>query len=151
DRIVGQDSDPDKEGRVRIGILTYVNWDSPAQALAALRQAGCRVTDTADDTLATAQHPLAELLRRYRLARKSGTAFGRAWLEHVAADGRVYPTWRQLGAASGRMACANPNLQQLPRGPHRRCLTAPPGRVLIKADYSQIELRIAAKLSGDAA
>jgi len=49
------------------------------------------------------------------------------------------------------MACRAPNLQNLPRDPrYRKCFTAPPGRVLVKADYSQIELRIAAKVSGDA-
>jgi DNA polymerase-1 len=42
-------------------------------------------------------------------------------------------------------------MQQFPRGEHRRCVIAPPGRVLVKADYSQIELRIAAKISGDEA
>src|SRR5439155_4757867 len=77
--------------------------------------------------------------------------YGRKLQEHVAADGRIYSTWRQLGAASGRMSCSDPNLQQLPRGAYRRCIVAPPGRVLVKADYSQIELRIAAKVSGDKA
>jgi DNA polymerase-1 len=42
-------------------------------------------------------------------------------------------------------------MQQVPRGEYRRCITAPPGRVLVKADYSQVELRIAAKVSGDEA
>jgi DNA polymerase-1 len=48
------------------------------------------------------------------------------------------------------MACSKPNLQNLPRrADYRRCFMAPPGRVLVKADYSQVELRIAAKVSGD--
>src|SRR4030095_9620137 len=66
-------------------------------------------------------------------------------------DGRLYAAWKQIGAgASGRMSCKKPNLQQLPRDPrYRRCFVAPPGRVLIKADYSQIELRIAAKITND--
>jgi len=49
------------------------------------------------------------------------------------------------------MACCSPNMQNLPRGEYRCCVAAPPGRVLVKADYSQIELRIAAKVSGDKA
>jgi DNA polymerase-1 len=49
------------------------------------------------------------------------------------------------------MSCSNPNMQQLPRGDYRCCIVAPPGRLLVKADYSQIELRIAAKVSGDKA
>jgi DNA polymerase-1 len=101
--------------------------------------------------VAACDHPLAELLRRYRLARKRGNTYGADWLPHVAADGRVYPGWRQIGATSGRMSCSGPNMQQLPRGDYRRCVAAPAGRVLVKADYSQIELRIAAKASGDKA
>src|SRR5262249_26688529 len=65
---------------------------------------------------------------------------------------RVYAGWRQLGADTGRMACKAPNLQNLPRGTeYRRCIAAPPGRVLVKSDFSQIELRIAAKVAGDKA
>ena len=127
------------------------NWDSPVQVKDALAAAGCQVDDTGDDTLAAANHPLADLLRQYRDARKRCTTYGTAWLKHIADDGRVYASWRQLGAASGRMSCSDPNMQQLPRGEYRRCVVAPPGRVLVKADYSQIELRIAAKVSGDQA
>jgi DNA polymerase-1 len=127
------------------------NWDSTQQAQQALALAGCDVDNTADETLAALDHPLAQLLRRYRLARKRGSTYGADWLAHVATDGRVYSKWRQIGAASGRMSCAEPNMQQLPRGDYRRCVVAPDGRILIKADYSQIELRIAAKVSGDKA
>ena len=127
------------------------NWDSPQQVKEALAVAGCQVDDTADETLAGVQHPLAAMLRGYRDARKRCTTYGTDWLKHVADDGRVYPSWRQLGAASGRMSCSDPNMQQLPRGEYRRCVAAPAGRLLVKADYSQIELRIAAKVSGDKA
>jgi DNA polymerase-1 len=127
------------------------NWDSPQQVKEALAIAGCQVEDTADDTLAAVEHPLATLVRRYRDARKRSTTYGSDWLKHVASDGRIYPSWRQIGAASGRMSCSDPNMQQLPRGEYRKCIIAPAGRVLVKADYSQIELRIAAKVSGDEA
>jgi DNA polymerase-1 len=127
------------------------NWDSPEQVQRALELAGCPVESTADGVLAAIDHPLAKLLRDHRDARKRETTYGEAWLSHVAADGRVYPRWVQLGANSGRMACGSPNMQNLPRGEYRKCVAAPPGRVLVKADYSQIELRIAAKISGDKA
>jgi DNA polymerase I-like protein with 3'-5' exonuclease and polymerase domains len=127
------------------------NWDSPQQAQQALELAGCKVKDTADETLAAIDHPLAQLLRGYRLARKRSNSYGTDWLAHVAADGRIYPSWRQIGAAPGRMSCSDPNMQQLPRGAYRSCIVAPPGRILVKADFSQIELRIAAKVSGDKA
>jgi DNA polymerase I-like protein with 3'-5' exonuclease and polymerase domains len=127
------------------------NWDSPEQVKQALAAVGCPVESTDDDALAKVNHPLAGLLRDYREGRKKCTTYGKDWLQHVADDGRVYASWRQIGAASGRMSCSAPNLQQLPRGDYRKCFQAPPGRVLVKADYSQIELRIAAKVSGDAA
>jgi hypothetical protein len=91
------------------------NWDSPAQALSALKQAGCEITNTSDDTLAASDNPLAQLLRDYRVARKRGGTCGTEWLKHVADDGRVYPSWWQMGASSGRMSCSAPNMQQLPR------------------------------------
>jgi DNA polymerase-1 len=128
------------------------NWDSP-QDMAALFQAlGFQVQGTADGVLAGIDHPLAGLLREYREATKLLSSFGEGWLKHVEEDGRVYAAWKQTGSDAGRMSCENPNLQQIPRNrAYRRCFAAPVGRVLVKADYSQLELRIAAKVSGDEA
>jgi DNA polymerase-1 len=128
------------------------NWDSPKQVKQALEAAaGCTLESTADEALAGLNHPLAELVRDYRAAKKKVSTYGADWLSHVSGDGRVYANWWQIGADSGRMSCRSPNMQQLPRGEYRRCVRAPAGRVLVKADYSQIELRIAAKVSGDQA
>src|SRR5262249_44355101 len=116
------------------------NWDSPKQVLAALRAAGLNVSTTSDETLARLDHPLARAVRAYRKAAKRVSAFGPKWiLDHVGRDGRVHPSWHQLGADTGRMSCSRPNLQQIPRGDARKCFVAPKGRVLIKADYSQVE------------
>src|SRR5262245_18748208 len=60
------------------------------------------------------------------------------------------PTGSSAGRKPGRMASGDPNLQNIPGGAaYRRCFAAPAGRVLVKADYSQIELRIAAKVAGE--
>ncbi len=127
------------------------NWDSPAQVQEVLALAGCPVADTADDTLAAVAHPLAQLLRRYRGAAKKVSVYGQGWLKHVAPDGRVYPSWKQLGAITGRMSCSGPNMQQLPRGEVRRCVVAPAGRALVKADWSQLHLRIIAGVAPEPA
>ena len=69
--------------------------------------------------------------------------------------GRVHTSYHQAVAATGRLSSTDPNLQNIPiRTPEgrriRQAFIAPPGHVLIAADYSQIELRIMAHLSGDA-
>jgi DNA polymerase-1 len=74
----------------------------------------------------------------------------------VGADNRLRTLFNQTSTATGRLSSTNPNLQNIPvRTPLgrrvRRAFVAPPGRVLIAADYSQIELRIMAHLSGDVA
>jgi DNA polymerase-1 len=128
------------------------NWSSPQQVKQAFAALGVPLDATHDDALAAVGHPLAQLLRHHRAAAKRASTYGLDWLNHVAADGRVYAAWRQIGCDSGRMSCSGPNLQNLPRGAaYRRCFCAPPGRVLVKADYSQIELRIAAKIASDKA
>lgn len=130
-------------------VQTGWNWKSSQQCLEALTLAGCSIEDTADETLAQANHPLAETLREYRSAQKLVSSYGGDWLKENVFSGRVYPDWRQLGSVAGRMSCKNPNFQQIPQGELRHCVIARPGHVLVKADYSQIELRIAAKISGD--
>ncbi len=126
------------------------NWDSPEQVQSAFADKGITLKSTDDDALAAINHPLAALVREYRSVAKRASSYGLEWLRHVQ-QGRVYANWKQIGAgASGRMSCKEPNLQQLPRDVrYRRCFVAPPGRVLVKADYSQIELRIAAKIAKD--
>jgi DNA polymerase I len=63
---------------------------------------------------------------------------------------RIHADFFQIGAPTGRLSCHDPNLQQVPNSPeYRSCFTAPPGRKLIIADYSQIELRILAEFSQD--
>lgn len=65
-------------------------------------------------------------------------------------DGRARPTVYTLGTNTGRMSCVRPNLQQLPReGGIRACLIADPGQLMIGADFSGVEIRVAAALSQD--
>ncbi|HKI35179.1 MAG TPA: DNA polymerase [Gemmataceae bacterium] len=147
--------DLDEAAPARPNYLTKIGafeWDSPNQVQEALLLLGYTLNSTDDDALAGVDHPLAALLRKYRSAHKLATTYGREWLGEALHGGRIYAGWQQLGADSGRMACKKPNLQNLPRDKrYRRCFIAPPCRVLVKADYSQIELRIAAKVSGDSA
>ncbi len=128
------------------------NWDSPEQVKQVFAALGVKLESSDDNALAATNHPLAKMVRDYRSMSKLAGTYGLGWYGDALHDGRVYAGWRQIGADSGRMACAGPNLQNLPRDPrYRRCFTAPAGRILVKADFSQIELRIAAKLTRDRA
>jgi len=98
------------------------------------------------------EHPLVTALVDHREASKKVSTYGNKWTENVhPVTGRVHADWKQIGASTGRMSCAKPNLQNLPRDPgYRACFRPAEGRVLIKADYEQVELRIAAEIAPDA-
>ncbi|HVF03119.1 MAG TPA: DNA polymerase [Rubrobacteraceae bacterium] len=124
------------------------NWNSWQQILKAFGLLGVTLPDTKEETLSRCDHPLARTLLEYRKASKVLGTYGPSLLEKVEENDRIYPSWRQVGAGTGRMACSSPNLQNLlPEA--RKHVEVPEGRALAKADYSQIELRIAAKISGD--
>jgi DNA polymerase I-like protein with 3'-5' exonuclease and polymerase domains len=94
---------------------------------------------------------IAQLLE-YRTVQKALTSYGQNMIEMInPATGRLHADFRQIGAPTGRFACTNPNIQQVPHAlEYRRCFSGhPAGRKLIIADYSQIELRILAEFSGD--
>lgn len=81
---------------------------------------------------------------------KYRSAYVEPFLMAARGDGRVHPSIRTLGARTGRMSISDPPLQQLPRiGDVRSCLRADEGHVLVGADYSAIEMAVAAALSGD--
>ncbi|WP_232069957.1 DNA polymerase [Gemmata massiliana] len=127
-------------------------WNSTTVDVpAAFEAVGIALPDTKEETLAGIAHPLARLLLEYREAAKRAGTYGREWVAEHVTDGRVRASWNPCQAKTGRMSCKEPNLQQLPRNPrYRRCFTARSGHVLVKCDFSQIELRIAAKVTGDA-
>jgi DNA polymerase-1 len=123
------------------------NWNSPKQVIEAFRLRGIKLADTKEETLSRYSHPLAKVLLDYRKTNKLVSTYGSKLLEKVE-DDRIYASWWQIGADTGRMACSSPNLQNLPPEV-RRYVKALEGRMLVVADYSQIELRIAAKISGE--
>jgi DNA polymerase-1 len=131
-----------------------VNWQSPTQVLKVLRTRGHQINSTHAAALATLDDPLAQALLEYRDAVIKAQTFGREWIETSChpLTGRVHAQYIQLGTPAGRMACIRPNVQNIPRGPaYRSCIRAGDGHVLVKADFSQIELRIAAVVANDPA
>jgi DNA polymerase-1 len=125
------------------------NWNSWQDVIEVFAELGIKLDSTNDAALASIDHPLAAALREHRSAAQKVKAFGRTWLDFDH-EGRIYAGWVQLGTDAGRSACKKPNLQQVPsRGDprYRKCFKPPPGRVLVKADYSQLQLRIACKVA----
>lgn len=113
---------------------------------------------TAADQLEKLQdaHPIVPLIGQYRELDKLKTTYIDALPALVKKDGRVHTSFSQTIAQTGRLSSANPNLQNIPVRTEvgreiRKAFVAPKGRVLVSADYSQIELRVAAALSGDEA
>jgi DNA polymerase-1 len=131
---------------VKLGISTKGVRKTPS--------GGFSTDESVLETLAL-DHPLPKCLLEYRgLAKLKSTYTDKLPLLIRQDTGRVHTTYAQAVAVTGRLASSDPNLQNIPvrsvEGRRvREAFIAPPGHVLISADYSQIELRIMAHLSGD--
>src|SRR6476660_536321 len=132
-----------------------INLDSHQQLTQALTRLGIPVPDSTSNWKMqplAAQYPIIGTLLEYRTVQKALTSYGENMIELInPLTKRLHADFRQIGAPTGRFACTNPNIQQVPHAvEYRRCFSGyPEGRKLIIADYSQIELRILAEFSGD--
>lgn len=101
-------------------------------------------------------HPSIQKILDYRQVSKLNSTYIDALLRKMDSQGRIHTTFDQVGTATGRISSNEPNLQNIPVRTAmgrdiRRAFIAKPGHVLIDGDYSQIELRILAHMSGDEA
>ena len=132
-----------------------INLDSHQQVNQALTRLGIPVPDSTRNWKLqplAAQYPVVETLLDYRTVQKALTSYGTNMIDLInPVTRRLHADFRQIGAPTGRFACTNPNIQQVPHAvEYRRCFSGyPTERKLIIADYSQIELRILAEFSGD--
>lgn len=100
------------------------------------------------------KHPIIPLITEYRALTKLQNTYVTGLMKVVGEDGRVHSTFKQTETRTGRISSAEPNIQNIPvRTPlgreMRRFFTAKDGYLLVDADYSQIELRVLAHISGD--
>ena len=129
-------------GTLGLPVLERTGTGRPRVAGAVLRRLG---------------HPVADMIADRAKSQKGISAFLTPWIESVnPRDPRLYSTFRLAGTATGRLSSGGAegasgiNLQQIPRDPrYKRLIQARPGYTLAELDYSQIELRVAAHLSGD--
>src|SRR5258706_5138768 len=134
-----------------------INLDSQQQVTEAMNRLGIPLPDSTRNWKLqplAAQYPIVAKLLEYRTMQKALTSYGQNMIEFInPKTGRLHADFRQIGAPTGRFACTNPNIQQVPHAvEYRRCFTGhPEQRRLVIADYSQIELRILAEFSGDQA
>ena len=143
------------------------NLDSPKQlqtilydkmALPVLKKTPGGQPSTAEAVLVdlAQDYELPQMILSYRsLAKLKSTYADKLPLDIQPATGRIHTSYHQAVAATGRLSSSDPNLQNIPirnaEGRRiRQAFVAPPGRSILAADYSQIELRIMAHLSGDA-
>ena len=106
--------------------------------------------DTLNDLIDA--HPVIEKILNWRSIAKLAGTYADALPRQIAADGRIHTTYLQTSTNTGRLSSRDPNLQNIPIKTElgeeiRKCFIAPTGRVLISADYSQIQLRLLADVA----
>ena len=121
-----------------------------------IRKTGKGALSTAASELdkLTDEHAVIPLILQYRELQKLKTTYIEPFPGFIGPDGRLHTTYNQTGAATGRLSSQDPNLQNVPIRTElgqefRKAFTAEKGRKLVSFDYSQLELRIAAHMSGD--
>lgn len=142
-----------------------INWNSPKQKADALfldpkgeRLPVLKITPTGAPSsdastlkkLAAKGYETPQLMLEYTAANTLNKMFLKRWGEDSSYDGRIHASYNLTNVVSGRTSSSNPNLQQVPRTPDVRGLFhAPEGRCFFEADYSQLELRIAAHYANE--
>ncbi|SFX94924.1 DNA polymerase I [Ruminococcus sp. XPD3002] len=100
------------------------------------------------------EFPIVDNVLKYRQYTKLNSTYVAGLLDKIAPDGRIHTCFRQTETRTGRISSTEPNMQNIPvrtelGSQMRKFFTAEEGRVLVDADYSQIELRVMAHLCGD--
>ena len=120
------------------GKKTKTGWSTNAAVLEKLR----------------GKHPIVEQILDYRMLTKLKSTYADGLLKEISADGRIHTNFQMTVTATGRLSSTEPNLQNIPvrrelGAQIRNMFVASPGKVLVDADYSQIELRLLAHIAND--
>lgn len=127
---------------------TRFNIASSPQLLKVLKTYGIELQSTNSNVLIeqAKEYPIIAKIIKYRSLNTIINTFLKGFEEYIQEDGRLRGNWWQIGTRTGRTSCHEPNLSNIPKIPKiRACFAAADGYLLVDADYSQIELRLAAK------
>jgi len=139
------------ERKVKEMLGAGCNPRSPKQVKEALAKRGLKLNSTDEVALVMSGDAAAAEVLRSRAAEKRAQMI-KAYGEAVGKDGRIHADFDPLGTATGRFSCREPNLQNVGRdAAMRSCFVAGPKKVLVMADYTQVELRVAAFLAKEEA
>lgn len=145
-------------GSVRLGTKVFAGFNprSPQQLIKAFLAAGillppnAKGVETLDQNLLSFIRGDFPLIDKYLTFKNIVTQQSHIekLIDATEIDGRIYGSYRQMGTDTGRLSAANPNLQQVPRsGEFRACFIPENGYSLVVADFSQVELRVAADIA----
>jgi DNA polymerase-1 len=109
-----------------------------------------------DEALLECDHPIAEVIRRHRTARKDAGTYYTSFLFFADSENVIHPNYRQAGTTTGRFSMSDPNLQNLPKeydanAPYsvRKCFIPRPGYCFVMIDYDQMEYRMMLDYAGE--
>jgi DNA polymerase-1 len=157
-RLIGADwPDPDEINLRSTQKLARYFYDVKGLRCPRLTDKGSRSVDAASLATLAKRSPVARAVLDYREVLKLESTYISGYIPHVDHDSRIRASFNQARAKTGRLSCSDPNLQNIPARHKenfeatmvRRLFIAPPGKKLIVADYSQIELRILAHHTKD--
>ncbi|MDB8562431.1 DNA polymerase [Turicibacter sanguinis] len=129
--------------------LACENLNSPPQLLKSLQNLGVPIDNVEEKTLKkqSGMFPIVKELVQYKKLTKVLTTYGEKLLSLIETDNRVRGNWNLIGTATSRMTCKGPNFQGIPKE-IKGFFHANPGHVFVIVDYSTVELRILAEISG---
>ena len=129
--------------------LACENLNSPPQLLKSLQNLGVPIDNVEEKTLKkqSGMFPIVKELVQYKKLTKVLTTYGKNLLLLIKTDNRVRGNWNLIGTATSRMTCKGPNFQGIPKE-IKGFFHANPGHVFVIVDYSTVELRILAEISG---
>ncbi len=146
ENIKGQHHELEKRLKLQ---LSCENLDSCPQLLKSLQDLGVPIDNVQEKTLKkqSEMFPIVKELVKYKKLTKILTTYGEKLVPLIKNDKRVRGNWNLMGTKTSRMTCSKPNLQGIPKE-IKQFFKASSGHVLIISDYSTVELRILAEISG---